>query len=574
MSIEIQENKSKRLKTIFLLGAGASKPAGIPTIKDMTEEFMEHPLLEPDKKHFLESEKAYRRKFSFIAEIARTVFPRDDIEYMMSVLISLRENNETGKLIRQEYRWSRLDKLTKEINKGKQSAYYHYDEKELLIDLQTILEQFIRKKCETIENIDFLRPFMGLIDSKPLKIFTLNYDAIFEIFCENQGLRYTDGVNPYWDEKDFEKENEVNLFKLHGSLYWLRTKNNRIFKVPIKGLKISNVKFVTDEPVYEMMIYPAINKNKQLATYSWLSQKFRDELNNSELCIIIGYSFRDEDIKNFILEALSINRKLWLLIIDPNATQIKQNNFQQSPEFVFRIISLNEGIEEAVTNRTLHLKLQHIETARRLEDDAHRIQDRTQNRLDSTYWNNVIHNYLRVDHHDRIRMIVEDLRTQPFEGISGSFPETLEGILLPTSLKYALHYRNRDNAKFEFWQKFFIESCIAFEYSFFERHSSELITKYNPVTEDMLPSWLEPNSSRSHLDPNRIRRDLESLDNIIPSEIKSSFNKIKRSFHVLDEREPLSSGGYRVNSPEEIIEKYKNENLGISKWALNLNFKS
>ncbi len=41
---------NRHLKTIFLLGAGASKPAGIPTIAKMTNEFTAHPLLEP-KKH-------------------------------------------------------------------------------------------------------------------------------------------------------------------------------------------------------------------------------------------------------------------------------------------------------------------------------------------------------------------------------------------------------------------------------------------------------------------------------------------------------------------------------------------
>jgi len=156
----------------------------------------------------------------------------------------------------------------------------------------------------------------------------LNYDATVEIFCENRGIKYTDGFEPDWNLARFDGENnQINLFKLHGSLYWFRTKSNKTVKVPMKGLQSSLLRYLTDEEVSEMMIYPTLEKNKQSGVYSWLSQKFKDELNHSDVCVIMGYSFRDGDIKESILESLSSNHNLWLIIASPHASEYKKENF-------------------------------------------------------------------------------------------------------------------------------------------------------------------------------------------------------------------------------------------------------
>lgn len=81
-------------------------------------------------------------------------------------------------------------------------------------------------------------------------------------------------------------------------------------KIPIKGLRTASIKYLTGESMHEMLIYPFLRKNKQLVVYSWLNQKFKDELQNSDVCVIIGYSFRDEDITESIIEALGTNQNL------------------------------------------------------------------------------------------------------------------------------------------------------------------------------------------------------------------------------------------------------------------------
>jgi hypothetical protein len=90
-----------------------------------------------------------------------------------------------------------------------------------------------------------------------LRIFTLNYDGTIEIICEKNNVDFSDGFNQYWNPDTFENA-KVNIFKLHGSLYWFRTASGKIIKVPVKGLPVRTLKYLSDETVSEMMIYPAL----------------------------------------------------------------------------------------------------------------------------------------------------------------------------------------------------------------------------------------------------------------------------------------------------------------------------
>jgi hypothetical protein len=154
------------------------------------------------------------------------------------------------------------------------------------------------------------------------------------------------------------------IYKIHGSLYWLRSTSGRIVKVPIKGLNIGQIKYLSDDSLSEMMIYPTLKKEKHSELYSWISNKFMLELNISYACVIIGYSFRDNDMLENIIGALHNNQKLWLVIISPSASTNKEQYFGNLGDMCSRIVSLNKGIEETITDRFLHSFLPELKIAR------------------------------------------------------------------------------------------------------------------------------------------------------------------------------------------------------------------
>jgi hypothetical protein len=393
--------------TIFLLGAGASHPAGIPTIPEMTKKFLENPYRAKDgdiRRSSNSNTPWVRRQFKAIETLSKTAqehYGKDtpDLELMMSLILELQDSN-SRKLFQSKY------KEIAEIEDGE------------LNTTRFLINDHIRKECENIssESVEYLWPLQSQsIMSNKMNIFTLNYDGTIEIFCEKHNIDFSDGFDLYWNPDSFENA-KVNIFKLHGSLYWFRTESGKIIKVPAKGFTVKFLRYLSDEQLSEMMIYPALRKNKQSEVYLWLHGTFINELNRATTCVIIGYSFRDEDIVNNLVDALNRNPDLWLLIISPNATDYKNKHFNQNLDHASRVVTLSKKIEDVVTERKLDKYLGALIDARNHEkgmwiklaesDDQNIIQDAIR-RYRNIYGYGPNPN--PIQHEDRVRWINETL---------------------------------------------------------------------------------------------------------------------------------------------------------------------
>lgn len=564
-SEETIEPESKIFQTMLLLGAGASIPAGIPSIDKMTAEFLSNPLSSiglGEQGNFLENEKAYRRKFQTLANLSEQHYHRADLEIMMSLILQLKDSSSRELFGSRYSLWDLF-----RVIKNNRAQQYSHDYNELLNDLKTKLEAFIRKKCEDIKSVDYFWPLQGLRKNTQLEIYTLNYDATIEMYCEKNDIPFTDGFDPYWHPENFAHNTGINLYKLHGSLYWLRTESNKYIKVPIKGLKVSDVKYLTDEKISEMMIYPMLQKNKEPMVYSWLSQKFKEQLNKFDTCIVIGYSFRDDDIRDAITESLSSNKKLWLVLVNPKASEHKRWKFSQDDEIASRIVIMNMGMEEALRERNLHWYLQKMETARESEERAFEAQQNYQDRMDNEYWNNILRNYREIKHHDRIRWIVEKLSKERFKGVLGSFPDSIEGIAGPLALKYALDYKNSKNKeKMDCWKDIFLGSCLAGEFQFFD-HDKPNLRAHNPINESDLPSWYSSRGVGVGDFIHNLKDNIKKISIYDNKKLKNSIEKLYETLSLITYEKRLSRTSSQPISDEEIINGYKNKDLGIVKWA-------
>src|SRR5438876_1432319 len=225
------DTSKKPLKIMLLLGAGASKPAGIPTINEMTEEFLNEPYRNSrfeDRTHEVAAKvvgNIEKGKLRVLSEVAGNYYSKHDLEFMMTLLHQLEEERSIEFF---ETKYPSLKELT-EPSKDIE------EKKEIITSYRNLIQNYIRNACEKISNVDFLWTLDGLIDNPPLSIFTLNYDGIIENYCEKSHLEYRDGFDPGWNPSRFnDEDSKINLYKLHGSLYWLRTKSVKIVKIPIK----------------------------------------------------------------------------------------------------------------------------------------------------------------------------------------------------------------------------------------------------------------------------------------------------------------------------------------------------
>jgi hypothetical protein len=144
--------------------------------------------------------------------------------------------------------------------------------------------------------------------TRPVEVFTVNYDLLLERGFEQIGAAYFDGfvggiAAPFRpdlvDLKGVPTERDlpahfVRLWKLHGSLNW-RIRGNRVVRT---GSLVDQGDLAA--------IYPSDAKYDQSrrAPFVVLHDRFRNALAESEtLTIIAGYSFGDEHLNEVIFDA-------------------------------------------------------------------------------------------------------------------------------------------------------------------------------------------------------------------------------------------------------------------------------
>lgn len=202
------------------------------------------------------------------------------------------------------------------------------------------------------------------LTSPRVKVFTLNYDLLFEYASEEINAIMIDGFSftfprtfsgRFFDydivqregsklqEEDNFIQRVFHLHKLHGSVNWER-----------KGEKI----IIAENPDLPLMVYPREAKYEDSYEQPFFEMMARFQrnlrINNDTLLVCVGYSFNDKHINSAIEEALNQNPSFRLAIIDPgfdNATaseSLKQiKNFALQTE---RILLVSETFSDFADN--------------------------------------------------------------------------------------------------------------------------------------------------------------------------------------------------------------------------------
>ena len=220
------------------------------------------------------------------------------------------------------------------------SPNLHGDWSAVFSRVKGYIQEIIVKHYSSVKGrkaLDLYEPLLNLIgaETKAIPIFITNYDWAFERLAQEakQEIHLVDGfetdsMGSYWERGVFDgfalpnaKTISLVLFKLHGSTSWFREQNN-----PDSIRKSPN-------PVMEsaVLIYPTTQIKQQTTIdepfktgYEYLQKC----LNHAELCVVIGFSFRDEAIKQVFGGALETNHNLKLAIVDPTL-HIKEPRFEK-----------------------------------------------------------------------------------------------------------------------------------------------------------------------------------------------------------------------------------------------------
>lgn len=201
--------------------------------------------------------------------------------------------------------------------------------------LRKNLEKKIVESCKLIKLIntsphkEFLNKITARKPSDPrVKLFTLNYDLLFEDAANKAGFTIIDGFSfshprtfsgKYFDldivnrektrikhEESFESK-VFHLYKMHGSLNWYKNPENKIEQ--------------KENPDSPLIIYPANEKYESSyeQPYFEMMSRFQQTLRKENtLLIVIGFGFQDKHIQNVIIEAVEQNPSFHLVVVNYN----------------------------------------------------------------------------------------------------------------------------------------------------------------------------------------------------------------------------------------------------------------
>lgn len=296
---------------IFLLGAGASAEAKIPTSADMIKEIEK--LIEHD-----DNWRPFRALYNHVksgiyySEGLRGRFGTTvnyNIETLVNTLYEL-ERNEEHPLYPFIAAWnSRFTALANpDFSNVKRFRLLILDElKGWMCPDEASLGDYYRGLCSIQGKITYT-----------LRVFSLNYDLCVERL-EQGDFKIEAGFpgfgDPHpWDFRRFEKDDiqtgdpaQILLYKLHGSINWRRKAGTR------ELVRVEQVQRINAEHVE--IIFGRDFKLEAADPYLFYAYSFRYYTLKARLIVTIGYGFGDAHINKILAQGLRYDHNRRLLAV-------------------------------------------------------------------------------------------------------------------------------------------------------------------------------------------------------------------------------------------------------------------
>jgi SIR2-like domain len=303
-------------KMVVLLGAGSSIEAGVPSAKEVTAHLENLSSYTAWPKAPL-VERIFRFLRKEIALESGTSIDDVDFELVMGALV------DAGDRLRSPLVRKRIDDIL-----SPNSAQLDYGR--LIRDLTL----YLRGLFLSVGAVDYLGPLLYAVWEAQGVIATLNYDVSVERYAVELKRSFTDGFGEHGRWFGFGNSKvETELLKLHGSVHWRRQSasfyskedvlEHLVLKPPnafISALAKPAAWVATEQdPGIRLLMNVGISKEQLYVTppFDEIIPRFRAKLSESELIVIVGYSFRDWAVNRILIESLRDTR-VPVVVVDPS----------------------------------------------------------------------------------------------------------------------------------------------------------------------------------------------------------------------------------------------------------------
>jgi hypothetical protein len=325
MSVEADLFEKSNAKLLLLTGAGASKPLGMPLMREF------HDLV---ARRCDQPQKELLRNISLVnVREGREVNP--DLEALLALVERYRgfhsilfEDDKFGYPFGDERAQFEFQGLLGERGPSHPESYLKdaYDRKGVLENLDALLRDLVfevygkeldNRSLETLYSPLF-KVIYNHFPQKLLPIFTTNYDMAIESYAMQASSQLETGfasthIGNIWKPSRFyqfqptKDKQSLALFKLHGSLAWHRRGNS----IVSTGLPIRDPSGYQSVVIYPTQTKEFPDEEPFRTAYNFLKGCLRV----ASVTIVIGYSFRDPGIQRIMTDALEVNQNLFYILI-------------------------------------------------------------------------------------------------------------------------------------------------------------------------------------------------------------------------------------------------------------------
>jgi hypothetical protein len=341
-----------RPKLAFLLGSGISRPAGLPSLADLTE-------------RVLSAKDVYKgtdQVYYVDAEGARLSPPREEVAWVPPFLRLVkcdvdRQRAEHGDDREASYEdlYYLIHQVVEHIlgdaenaalapfqdkyeNAGPWRALRSYDGRPAIWResrwfIHDLVSQSLSKPTD--RPLNYLNSFREAVADKAFSavdLFTLNHDVVLEQHLLQHQVAVLDGFSSppsgadrYWQRGLYEARAHTRLFKLHGSINWWLVEGPEPWRddhLTIPGSPVSlrsHLRRNDDRPVL------LIGTQNKIAEYTGsvfadLFCLFRSRLRMADHLVVCGYGFGDRGINRQIIEWFySTSQSGKIAVLDPSS---------------------------------------------------------------------------------------------------------------------------------------------------------------------------------------------------------------------------------------------------------------
>lgn len=285
-AVEKLDNLVLQSDSVFLIGAGCSKCAGLPLIVELTNLVLSSDALD-------KTSKAVLNEIKTLFEGSKSAHIEIYLSELIDLLAIVERRNECGA-------------SNSKVTLGAVD-YTATNLRNAVNQIKRAIASVIEKKVSLETHQDFVksvhRPVrVGKLSNKIVDYIVLNYDTAIEDALALERILYADGIDGgstgWWNDQSFDREGlAARVLKLHGSIDWCEFPSDPL---PRRVGSCCQIKDVDDDR--RILIWPASTKYRetQLDPYAQLANRarriLRPGLSSQRVLVICGYSFGDAHI--------------------------------------------------------------------------------------------------------------------------------------------------------------------------------------------------------------------------------------------------------------------------------------